>query len=268
MEKNTAIREIEWEVEEKMERDLIALTISPSTTPSQSLLRREFRDDRLIAELEQNENVEENLEYTKELSQAVGEALNCKKEDCTNEEVEDKETCSPTTSTPGNSPISSQGTIKSSELHDSEESIIEPATPVCRMKTTPKIIGRKIEMTPYMNNSVDTNVTQDTTDADWETSQDITEITVINGEIRSSIAQRTRSKTEQIRETNLSVLKGNYNKTMEKSFEVFNDKENDYTDTKYSEYKIKNEEQNKTRHVFRHQLFAGRCMGYTKRTDN
>ena len=157
-------------------------------------------------------------------------------------EGEDKETCSPTTSTPGNSPIPNQGIIKASELHDSEESIIEPATPVCRMKTTPKIIGRKIEMTPYMNNSVDTNVTQDTTDADWETSQDITEITVINGEIRSSIAQRTRSKTEQIRETNMSGLKGNCNKTMEKSFEVFNDKENNYIDTKYTEARIKEEE--------------------------
>ena len=67
---------------------------------------------------------------------------------------------------------------------------------------------------------------QDARDADWETSQEIT-ITLP----RSSVAQRTRSKTEHIRDANMSQLRGNMNRTMEGSFEILDDKTDDPLDT-------------------------------------
>ena len=72
MEKNTSKEKLELETEVKMEKDLMAMTISPSTTPSQSLLRREFRDERIVMEIEQKEKEEiDNMEFSKELSQDV-----------------------------------------------------------------------------------------------------------------------------------------------------------------------------------------------------
>ena len=110
---------------------------TPATTPSQSLLRREFRREEISMTLEPEG--EEALRYIKDLSQDVEEALNCKKEECSKGEEEVKESSSPTTSTPGNSPLPNQGILKSSELHDSEESMIEPVTPVTRMKAETRL---------------------------------------------------------------------------------------------------------------------------------
>ena len=66
---------------------------------------------------------------------------------------------------------------------------------------------------------------QDARDADWETSQEIT--IVQEGEPRSSVAQRTRSKTDHIRKANMSELMGTKNKTMEGSFEIIDEKADD-----------------------------------------
>ena len=107
---------------------------------------------------------------------------------------------SPTTSTPGSSPEGSQSNgLKSSELLHSDESLVDVSTE----QPTAIEVDSAMEVT-LDDKSVDKITTQDIYDVSCETIRDYT----ITQEdyIMSCIAQRTRSRTAEMRKYNLSQL--------------------------------------------------------------
>ena len=148
----------------------------------------------------------------------------------------DKASTSPTTSTPGSSPDGSQNNgLKSSELLYNDESLVEAST------EQPTTIEVESAMEGTVNdNIVDTITTQDIYDAACETTRDYTKAK--EEYIMSCIAQRTRSRTAEMRKYNLSQLLAvdSWDEIMEDDYEIVASKAVDsLTLPKYNKERLK-----------------------------
>ena len=135
-------------------------------------------------------------------------------------------TTSPATSTPGTSPAgSTNGELRVSELQCSEESVIESSITKensKEMEEIDDIVIIKMISTSLSENSEVEEETHDVDDASWETTLD--ETTLQEGGAKSCVAQRTRSRTEEMRKLNLSQLMEACHISLDESFEVIEPK--------------------------------------------
>ena len=136
---------------------------------------------------------------------------------------------SPATSTPGASPLGSNGgLLRNSELQVSEESVIESSLTIDKSKLDEVKDDRvvvKLTSTSLHENSEVENESQDVNDSSWETTLGESMLKEM-GE-RSCVANRTRSHTEEIRKKNLTKLEETGPTSMEDSFVILDHKATD-----------------------------------------
>ena len=129
---------------------------------------------------------------------------------------------SPATSTPGASPAgSTSGELRDSELQSSEESVIESSITKEESKKEEEnddTLIIKMISTSLAENSEVEEESHNAEDTSWETT--LEESTLQDGEIKSCVAQRTRSQTELLRKLNLSQLLEACPISLNESFEV------------------------------------------------
>ena len=133
-------------------------------------------------------------------------------------------TTSPATSTPGASPAgSTNGELKDSELQCSEESVIESSITTYdskKEKESEEIVFVKLVNTTLAGNSVagDEDESLNVEDTLWDTTAEYT--IVQEGGAKSCVAQRTRSRTEELRRLNMTELMDACTQALEESYEV------------------------------------------------